>query len=127
MKAPIEHVKVSARGREILIKIKRNTGLEHWNEICRMAFCRSLAIPCSPPKRAKIEDSSIDMDWKTFAGQFHKEFAAITIKRAQKDNVSITNKSELADYFRDHLERGINTLQNIKNLSDCLDKQILNQ
>jgi len=124
MKVPVEHVKVSVRGREILIKIKRITGIEHWNEICRMAVCRSLAIPGTPPKRANIEDSNIDMDWKTFAGQFHQEFAALTTQRAQKDNVNITNKAELAEYFRDHLERGIHTLQNIKNLSSLLDSQI---
>ena len=123
MKAPVEHVKVSAKGREILIKVKRITGLEHWNEICRMALCRSLAIPSSPTKRSKTEDSNIDMDWKTFAGQFHQEFAAITIMRAHKDKVNITNKAELAEYFRDHLERGIYSLQNIKNLSAFIDKQ----
>lgn len=116
MKPPIEHVKVSARGREILIKIKRATGIEHWNELCRIALCKSLAIQTPPPKRAKTEDSNIDMDWKTFAGKFQQELSALIICRAQKDNINTQNKNELADYLRDHLERGILDMHGIKSL-----------
>lgn len=116
MKAPIENVKVSARGREILIKIKRATGMEHWNEICRIALCKSLAIQTAPPKRTKSEDSNIEMDWKTFAGKYHQELSAVVISKAQKDNINIQNKNELAEYLKDHLERGIFDMHGIKNI-----------
>lgn len=118
MKPPVEHVKISARGRDILIKIKRVTGLEHWNEICRIALCNSLANPTLPAKRPKIADSNIDMEWKTFAGQFQQELAALTITRAHKDKINISDKADLAEYFRDHLERGIAYMQNIKSLKE---------
>ena len=116
MKAPVEHVKVSARGREILIKIKRATGMEHWNEICRIALCKSLAIQSAPPKRTKSEDSNIEMDWKTFAGKYHQELSAMIISKAQKDNINTQNKNELADYLKDHLERGIFDRHKIKKI-----------
>ncbi len=49
MKPPVEHVKISAKAKEILVKVKRSTGLEHWNEICRIALCKSIANPTIPP------------------------------------------------------------------------------
>lgn len=125
MKPPIEHVRVSTRGKEILIKIKRQTGLEHWNEICRIALCRSLANPTPPPKPTKIGDSNIDMEWKTFAGAFQEELSALTILRAKKDGIDILKREDVADYFRAHLERGITSLQNIKQVNELCISTIL--
>jgi DNA sulfur modification protein DndE len=122
MKPPVEHVRVSVRAKEILIKVKRRTGLEHWNEICRVALCRSLANPTPPSKLEKIADSSIDMDWKTFAGQLQKELAALTLFRAKKDGIELNRKEAIAEYFRAHLERGINSLTNIRNLFELCEK-----
>jgi len=126
MKPPVEHVKVSAKGREILIRVKRHTGLEHWNEICRIALCRSLANPNLPPQRSKAGDSNIDMDWKTFAGQFADELTALILIRAQNDKVDIYNKSDLSEYFRAHLERGIATLQGVRELSTLVARKLEN-
>lgn len=121
MKPPVEHVRVSARGREILIRIKRNTGLEHWNEICRIALCRSLVNPTPPSRIEKVGESSIDMEWKTFAGLYQEELAALIVLKAKKDCINLSNKDAIAEYFRAHLERGITGLQNIKKIQDlCL-------
>lgn len=119
MRPPVEHVRVSAKGKDILIKIKRRTGLEHWNEICRIALCRSLANP-APPMIEKTGESAINIDWKVFAGDAQEELASIVIYRAQKDGVNSSNKEILSEYFRAHLERGISTLQNTKGLHDLL-------
>lgn len=120
MKPPVDHVRVSAKGKDILIKIKRNTGLEHWNEICRIAFCRSLANPTPPPKFERIGDSSIDIEWKTFAGPFQEELAALAIFRANKDGVDSSKRELMAEYFRNHIERGIASMQNTKNLNSLI-------
>ncbi|MBU5612634.1 DNA sulfur modification protein DndE [Geomonas azotofigens] len=117
MRPPVEHVRVSARGREILIKVKRHTGLEHWNEICRIALCRSLANPTKPPKYEKSGESNIEIEWKTFAGAYKEELAALIILRANIDNIDLTKKDSLPEYFKRHLERGISSLQNVKDLS----------
>jgi len=116
MKPPVEHVRVSAKGKEILIKIKRNTGLEHWNEICRIALCRSLANPTPVTKLDKIGDSAIDIEWKTFAGIYQQELAALLLLRAKKENIEVSSKDALSDYLRSHIERGISSLQNLKSL-----------
>jgi DNA sulfur modification protein DndE len=121
MKPPVEYVKVSARGKETLIKIKRLTGLEHWNEICRIALCRSLANPTPPPKADRPGDSSIIIEWKTFAGPLQEELAALTTFRAVTDGIDVNKREALTDYFRAHLERGLTSLQNVKNLIGLYD------
>ena len=118
MKSPVEHVRVSAKSKEILIKIKRRTGLEHWNEICRIALCRSLANPTPTPKLDKNSDSSIDMDWKTFAGTSSDFLSAAIYLRAKYDKVDYLNRDIIIDYFRSHLERGISGLQQLHNIAE---------
>jgi DNA sulfur modification protein DndE len=118
MKPPIDHVRVSAKGRESLIKIKRRTGLEHWNEICRVALCQSLANLNPPTTPTGMGESSIDMDWKTFAGPYSAEFTLAITLRAKADGVNLTSEDALADYVKAHLERGIASLQNVKSLME---------
>jgi DNA sulfur modification protein DndE len=118
MRPPVENVRVSAKGKDILIRIKKRTGLEHWNEICRIAYCRSLANPTMPTMNEQSGNIALDIEWRTFAGQYHQELAAITALRANRDKVDINNKDMASNYFRAHLERGIANLQNIKNLAD---------
>ena len=48
-----EHIRLSQQARESLVKLKRYTGIPHWNTLCRWAFCLSLA-ESSQPAPAKI-------------------------------------------------------------------------
>lgn len=121
MKPPVETIRVSSRGREILIKIKRNTGIDHWNEICRVALCRSLSNPSRLPKPAKGWDSAIEIEWRTFAGELSDALASSFALRAQSDGIDLSRKDNAADYFRSHIERGIASLQNTKNLLSYVD------
>lgn len=120
MKPPVDHVRVSGKGKEILVKIKRRTGLEHWNELCRVALCRSLGNPTVPTKPSRIAENAIDMEWKTFAGVFSSEFASAILVRAHLDGIDLESKESLVEYFRSHLERGIASLQNVRTLADLV-------
>jgi DNA sulfur modification protein DndE len=124
MKPPVETVRISTRGREILIKVKRKTGIERWNEICRVALCRSLANPSEPPKNSKVWDSAIEIEWKTFAGELGPDFTALIALRATKDKVDTSKKDAVADYFRAHLERGIASLQNTSGLESYMESKL---
>jgi len=125
MKPPVDYVRVSVKGKEVLIKIKKRTGLEHWNEVCRVAFCRSLSNPTPPPIVGKTGDSSIDMEWRTFAGPYQEELASLIIFRAKNDGIDLSKKEALSEYFRSHLERGIVSFQNAKNLIELCEMLIL--
>lgn len=120
MKPPVEYLRISAKSKDILIRTKKRTGLEHWNEICRIAYCRSLANPALPVTSQGKGNNALDIEWKTFAGHYHDELSSLTITRAHKDNIDINNQDALASYFKSHLERGIASLQNIKSLSDIV-------
>jgi DNA sulfur modification protein DndE len=118
MKPPVEHVRISAKGKDILIRIKKRTGLVHWNELCRIAYCRSLTNPTLPVINRITSNTALDIEWRTFAGSYHDALSSLTILRAHRDGIDINNKDDLASYFRAHIERGIASLQNIRTLSD---------
>lgn len=120
MKPPVDHIRICSKSKDILIKIKRRTGLEHWNEICRVAICRSLANPTPPIKSTKISETAIDMEWKTFAGAYSSEFSSVILIRAHKDGIDVASKDSLVEYVRSHIDRGIASLQNIRSLADLI-------
>ena len=124
MKPPLENIRVTQRGREILITLKRKTGIGNWNTLCRWAFCDSLANPNRPGKPPSGSlDSSVEMSWETFAGGLSGALIAAFIKRAVKDGVS-DEPHERALYFRSHLERGISQLQNLKSLPELFSRSV---
>ncbi len=65
-------------------------------------------------------ESSIDMEWKTFAGPYSEEFAAAITLRANADGVDLASRDALSDYIKAHIERGIASLQNVKTLGEMV-------
>jgi DNA sulfur modification protein DndE len=109
------------------MKLKKRTGLDRWNELCRIALCHSLSNPTPPPVVGKTGDGSIDMEWKTFAGPFQEELAAIIMFRVREDSIDLSRREALAEYFRSHLERGISSLQNIKSITMLYENNMQNK
>ena len=109
MTAPIEHIRLSQQAREQLILLKRRTGIQNWNVLCRWAFCVSLA-DAEPPANARIPaDSSVEMTWKVFAGPNHELYLALLRHRCLVDGTGV-DEDVLAQQFRLHLHRGIGLL-----------------
>jgi DNA sulfur modification protein DndE len=105
----IDNVRISEKAKNQLITLKRRTGIQNWNILCRWAFCLSLREPTAPPNENIITDSAIEMTWRTFTGGDEALYLALLIEKARKDKVSI-NKIELNNYFKLHLHRGISYL-----------------
>jgi DNA sulfur modification protein DndE len=120
MNPPTETVRVSQRGKEILTRLKVKTGIEHWNVLCRWALCVSLQSDNAPPLLTSLQDSNIEMTWKTFAGSTSESLAAMVVMRAHVDRIDFSDSETLAKYFRSHLERGIAKLQAGKTLEDLV-------
>ncbi|HET9637660.1 MAG TPA: DNA sulfur modification protein DndE [Allosphingosinicella sp.] len=111
----IEHIRLSQQAREQLIRLKRHTGIEHWNVLCRWAFCHSLAEP-NPPAPAKIPaDSNVEMSWRVFGGKHSDLYMALLKARCLRDGIS-TDDEALVAQFRLHLHRGIAYLANDREL-----------
>ena len=105
----IETVKVSDKGRQQLINIKKRTGIQNWNVICRWAFATSLAEDSKVTDENIIANSSVEMTWKTFSGSHEKLYMALLLIKAKKDKWP-TDDDSINTYFKLHLHRGISYL-----------------
>jgi DNA sulfur modification protein DndE len=105
----IETVRVSDKAKIQLITLKRRTGIQNWNTLCRWALCASLSEKSEPPSEEIPSDSSIEMTWKTFSGGEEELYLALIQLRASKAGIP-TEKESLNRYFRLHLHRGISYL-----------------
>ena len=116
----IETVKVSDKARQQLINIKKRTGIQNWNVICRWAFATSLAENSKVLDENIIATSPIEMTWKTFSGGHEKLYLALLLTKARRDNWP-TDQEAIQAYFKLHLHRGISYLngksaESLKNL-----------
>lgn len=109
----IDHVKVSEEARYKLIALKRKTKIENWNILCRWALCTSLADPTVPPPSDIKTDSSIDMTWQTFGGEYDDIYLALIKERCQRDNLG-TDQRTIREHFVLHLHRGIISISNFR-------------
>ena len=105
----IETVRVSQKARDQLITLKRNTGIPHWNTLCRWAFCVSLRETQVPPDHAITTDSSVEMTWKVFGGPHAALYWALLKQRCRRDGLGIDDAT-LSQQFKLHLHRGIGYL-----------------
>ena len=105
----IETVKVSDKGRQQLINIKKRTGIQNWNVICRWAFATSLAEDSKVIDENIIANSPVEMTWKTFTGGHEKLYTALLLTKAKKDKWG-TDNDAINTYFKLHLHRGISYL-----------------
>jgi len=112
---PPDTVRISTRGREILIKLKRYTGISQWNTLCRIAYCYSLAIETEPAHSPEKSDCALEIEWDTFTGPIKNELSALTVWRLAKGDIP---GSDAARYVRTHIERGLGALQNTRSILD---------
>ncbi len=105
----IENVYVSEKGKKQLTRLKTKTGIQQWNHLCRWAFCLSLQEKSVPPLEDINTDSSIDMNWQTFGGEYHDVYLALLKTRLNNDGIQI-DEYNLKLYFKIHLHRGISYL-----------------
>lgn len=106
---PIDHIRLTQQARDQLITLKRRTGIQHWNVLCRWALCRSLAEPARPPAIKLIFDSNVEMNWRTFSGEVGDVLWALVTLRAHNDGLPVDEET-LAQQLRLHLHRGIGYL-----------------
>lgn len=107
----IDNIRLSEKAKQQLIIIKRKTGIENWNILCRWALCLSLAEESPPPFEDIQTDSSVEMTWKVFSGELSKIIMSLLIIRMKYDNIE-GNQKNIENTFKLHLHRGISYLSN---------------
>uniref|UniRef100_UPI0040470A9B DNA sulfur modification protein DndE n=1 Tax=Rheinheimera sp. TaxID=1869214 RepID=UPI0040470A9B len=101
----IDIIRLSEKQKQQLIILKRKTGIENWNVLCRWALCMSLADPTVPPKEDIPSDSNVEMTWKTFAGEFNEIYLALLKQTSVRNSTLCLN-----EHIKIHLNRGISYL-----------------
>ncbi|MGV4276335.1 DNA sulfur modification protein DndE [Citrobacter farmeri] len=102
----IDMIRLSEKQKQQLITLKRKTGVENWNVLCRWALCMSLADTTIPPKENIPSDSNVEMTWRTFAGAEHKIYESIVLFRYKND----MTEQNIHDFIKTHISRGLNIL-----------------
>jgi DNA sulfur modification protein DndE len=123
MRLPIERIKLSQTAKNQLIRLKTITKIEHWNILCRWAFCRSLAEPSIPAVYPIPADSNLEMTWQVFGGDMADILLLALKQRCYQDGFELT-ADILNHQFRLHLHRGIGYLMgdvNIKKIDDLMN------
>ena len=122
----IKQIRLSAQGREQLIRLKTRTGVAQWNILCRWAFCLSLQQPTPPTPIEVPADSNVEMDWQVFGGEAHELYLALLKERCVVDGLDLSD-DVLSRQFRLHLHRGIGYLATphlIKSIGDLVNLAI---
>lgn len=115
MKPPLDNLKISKRGRDQLIKLRRVTGVESWNILARWALCVSLTEITVPPPVDRDGENPVDMNWRTFAGEYADELAAV-VRVAYDEQRS--DKFDIKEFTRRHVHRGLSFLEGRLGLVD---------
>jgi DNA sulfur modification protein DndE len=115
---PLEHVRLSQTARDQLITLKRRTGIDQWNILCRWALCRSLSEPAPPPTVKLVLDSNVEMTWRVFAGDHGDVLWGLLRYRCHRDGLPLDEES-LNQQFKLHLHRGIGYLVGDPRVSDA--------
>jgi DNA sulfur modification protein DndE len=111
----VEHIRLSQQGKDQLIKLKRVTGIEHWNVLCRWALCVSVSESSVPPPAKIPADSNVEMSWKVFGGRYADVYLALLKERCVRDGFG-TDPDTISQQLRLHIHRGISYLAGNKSL-----------
>jgi DNA sulfur modification protein DndE len=111
----VDSFKLSKRAKDQLVALKRRTGLENWNVLCRWAFCVSLLEPAAPRDDRIPADSNVEMTWRTFAGDNVDVYLSLVRERCVTDGFELTDEN-LLKVFRLHVHRGIGYLMGDKSI-----------
>jgi len=112
----IDVIRISQHAKEQLVWLKRQTGIMQWNVLCRWALCLSLSDPTPLGEFDDAADSNVEMRWEVFAGEYEAIYLAIIVERYKKNGYKYPTKN-LTRFIRQHIHRGINKLQYIKDIS----------
>ena len=106
----IDSIRFSEQTKRKLVSIKRHTGVEHWNTLCRWAFCISVRDKRLIEFDHHGDSSNIEMTWRTFAGTNHTAYEALlrgVISRHENHNDNHTS----VNLLRAHVDRGLSKMQ----------------
>lgn len=119
----IDNIRLGQQSRDQLIRLKRITGIDNWNVLCRWAFSLSIADKNPPPRFKVAGEAAVEMNWKTFAGEYADVYLALLIQRAHEE-ARVASREVLSELVRIHITRGIGFLtarRQLNGINDLLE------
>ena len=105
----MERIRLTGAARNQLVTLKRRTGIEHYNALCRHAICLSLANPSVPPEETYNHAGGIDIDWRTLTGGqealYYNLLAARLVSEGRRVNEDLIRETLIR-----HVHRGLSYL-----------------
>lgn len=105
----MERIKLNAAARNQLVTLKRRTGIEHNNAICRHALCISLANPSVPPEENFSFGGGIEIDWRTLTGGQDALYHNLLVVRLLSEGKRVTEEAVRLTFVL-HVHRGLSYL-----------------
>lgn len=105
----MERIKLTAAARNQLATLKRRTGIEHNNALCRHALCISLANPSIPPDETFSFEGGIEIDWRTLTGGQDALYYNLLAVRLLSEGKRV-NEEAIRQTFVQHVHRGLSYL-----------------
>ena len=109
----VDKIRLTAAAKNQLISLKRKTGIEHYNALCRHAFCLSLANPSVPPRENFNFHGGIDIDWRTFTGGHEVLYLNLLLLRLHADGFPL-EEAIARQMLAQHVHRGLSYLASRK-------------
>lgn len=109
----IERVKLTASAKQQLITLKRRTGVEHYNTICRHALAVSLSNSAPAPAENLQFTNGLEIDWEVFSGGCGNTYLNLLILRTLQDSGEC-DVHQVRQTLTCHLHRGLSYLASRK-------------
>lgn len=109
---PVKTIRIVETDRDLLARLKRNTGVKGFNTLCRWAFCMSLADPNPTSVDPLGAMSNLEIDWDVFAGGYQEVYWALLVQRVYEDGLDGGDETLVREFYR-HLHRGLGLLANL--------------
>lgn len=122
----LDAIRLDADTKTRLSTLKRRTGIENWNTLCRWAFCLSLSDPTPVRDLQERGLGAVEMTWKTFAGDDEELYRLLLAYRSQSE-LGATDRESLAKTVRHHIARGTARLtanRSLKSIRELLELAI---
>jgi len=116
----LDTIRLDADTKTRLSTLKKRTGIENWNTLCRWAFCLSISDPATVRGLQERQLGAIEMTWKTFAGDDDELYRLLLIRRSEAD-LGTADRDSLAKTIRQHIARGTARLVANRSLKSTKD------
>lgn len=105
-----ESVRLTQSVKEDLGRIKRSTGIKHWNTLCRWALCQSLrdSHQLVLLTAHDQEPSNVEIAWRVLGGPEHDAYRAALTMHAIANAIPLDDAAAL---INSHISRGVGRLR----------------